>query len=342
MTNLELTARRERILRTVVEEYIATGSPVGSKTLATIGGFELSPSALRYELAWLEQAGLLDHPHTSAGRIPTEAGYRFYADRLVAERVPAARPPVDLIAANQEVEVALQATTEALSQVTNLLAMASAPPVSATEIRHVEVLMLQAQVVMVVVITASGGVDKRLFAFEQAVDGKLVDWAREYLNETVAGTQIGTHALRRHLEAPDLAPRERAFLAAIAPIFSDVIQDGHERVFLGGASRLMSELRARDVRDLGRLAAALEERATMLGLLRFAIQHDPVVVVIGSEHGDPRIRALSMVAASYGTTARSLGVISLIGPVRMDYARAIASVRGAAQLLSDFVEDVYR
>jgi heat-inducible transcriptional repressor len=341
MTDTEITPRRERILRWVVEEYIATGQPVGSKTLVTAGGFDFAPSTLRYELAWLEEAGLLDHPHTSAGRVPTEAGYRFHAGRLVAERAPAAPLPVQLPAASQEVEGALRATTEVLSQVTNLLSMASAPPASATVIRHVEVLLLQPQVVMVVVITASGSVEKGLFAFEQVVDPKLVDWARAYLNETVAGTQIGTHALRRRLEAPDLTPREREFLVAVAPIFSDLIEEAHERVFVGGASRLMSELQARDVHDLGRLATALEERATMLGLLRDALAQDRVIVRIGSEHGDPRISPLAVVAASYGTTARNLGVISLVGPVRMDYAGAIASVRGAAQALSDFVEDVF-
>jgi heat-inducible transcriptional repressor len=337
-----LTQRREQVLRFVVEEHIASGVPVGSKTLATAGGFAFAPSTLRYDLAWLERSGLLDHPHTSAGRVPTEEGYRYYARLLLAERRPAEPPPVDLTAAHQEIDAALRATTEALAQVTNLLALATAPPLSTTTIRHVEVLLLQPQVVMVVVITAAGGVAKRIFAFEEPVDPGLAEWARAYLNETLAGTAIGTHAVRRRLLAPELAPREHAFLAAVGPVFSDVIdENAGDRVYLGGASRLISELRAREVGDLHVLAAALEERATMIGMLRDALAADRVLVRIGAEHPDPRVRPLALVASSYGIGARNLGAVSLLGPVRMDYARAIPTVRAAAAALSEFIGEVY-
>lgn len=336
-----LTPRRERLLVRVVEEHIASGAPVGSKALAAEGEFGVSPSMIRYELAWLERAGLLDHPHTSAGRVPTESGYRYYAERLVGERPQAARQGLALsLDASQEVDTALQVTAEALSQVTNLLSLASAPPVSATVIRHVEVLLLQPQIVMAVVITASGNVSKRHFAFDRPVDPKLVESARAYLNETVTGTAIGSHALRRRLEAPDLSQRERDFLAAIGPSFSDVMEE-HETVFVGGASRLMSELRAQEVEELGLLASALEERATRLSLLRDALSADRVLIRVGTDHGDPRMRALAMVSAGYGVGARNLGAISLIGPVRMDYAMAISSVRTAAAALSEFVASVY-
>ena len=334
-----LTPRRERLLFRVVEEHIASGAPVGSKALAAEGEFGVSPSMIRYELAWLERAGLLDHPHTSAGRVPTDSGYRLYAERLVVDRAPGQAFPL-VLEASQEVDSALQATAEALSQVTNLLSLASAPPVSATVIRHVELLLLQPQIVMAVVITASGNVSKRHFAFDQPVDFKLVESAKAYLNETVTGTALGSHALRRRLTAPDLSTREREFLTAIGPVFSDVMEE-HEAVFVGGASRLMSELRAQEVTELGLLASALEERATRLALLRDALSADRVLIRLGDDHGDPRIRPLAMVSAGYGVGARNLGVVSLIGPVRMDYAVAISSVRSAAATLSEFVAAVY-
>jgi heat-inducible transcriptional repressor len=334
-----LTTRRERLLFRVVEEHIASGTPIGSKALAAEGEFGVSPSMIRYELAWLERAGLLGHPHTSAGRVPTDSGYRLYAERLVVERGPAQAFPL-VLEASQEVDTALQSTAEALSQVTNLLSLASAPPVSATVIRHIELLLLQPQIVMAVVITASGNVSKRHFAFDQSVDIKLVESAKSYLNETVTGTAIGSHALRRRLVSPDLSLREREFLTAIGPVFSDVMEE-HEAVFVGGASRLMSELRAQEVAELGSLASALEERATRLALLRDALSADRVLIRLGDDHGDPRIRPLAMVSAGYGVGARNLGVVSLIGPVRMDYAVAISSVRSAAAVLSDFVAEVY-
>src|SRR5438034_5691961 len=158
---MQLSERQRAVLRRMVEEFVGTGEPVGSKTLVERSDLRVSPSTVRSELAELENLGLLTHPHTSAGRIPTERGYRYYADRLLERLEP--RPPsfpLDLTAVRSEVETALQATTEMLSQVTHLLALVSAPPLRAATVRHVEVLRLQPQTVVVVVITSAGGVTK--------------------------------------------------------------------------------------------------------------------------------------------------------------------------------------
>src|SRR5437899_2054835 len=148
----QLSERQREILRLVVEEYVTTGQPVGSKNLVVRGGMEVSPSTVRNELASLETLGLLTHPHTSAGRVPTERGYRLFAGGVL-ERLDA-RPrafPLDLTSVRNEVDAALQATTELLSQATRLLALISAPPLETTTVRHLEVLMLQPDIVMVVV-----------------------------------------------------------------------------------------------------------------------------------------------------------------------------------------------
>ena len=179
------------ILIRVVTDYIATGHPVGSKALVESGGVDASASTVRYELAELESRGLLDHPHTSAGRVPTDAGYRLYAEGLLEQPLGAAQLPIDLSQVRNEVDAALRNTTEMMSQVTTLLAVVTAPPLETTEIRHVEVLLLQPRVVMVVVITSTGGVTKRIFPFEQAVDAKLIEWANAYLNEQMAGVSAG-------------------------------------------------------------------------------------------------------------------------------------------------------
>src|SRR5918912_1238861 len=162
-TKPQLTERQREILRRVVEEYVATGQPVGSKTLVERAGMHVSASTVRAELAELESLGLLTHPHTSAGRVPTEAGYRYYVDELLDRLEPGPGTfPLDLSAAQAEVDAALQATTEMLSDVTRLLALVSAPPLESATIRHVEVLLLQPQVVMVVVIKSAGSVTKRV------------------------------------------------------------------------------------------------------------------------------------------------------------------------------------
>ncbi len=218
-----LSERQRRILRRIIEEYIATGQPVGSKTLVERAGFDLSSSTVRAELADLERRGLLTHPHTSAGRIPTEAGYRTYVDELLAK--PESRPaefPLGLAAARAEIEEALQATTDLLSQLTRLLALVSAPPLEAATIRHVEVLPLQPNVVMVVVITSTGGVAKQRYAFTHAVDPGLVLWAADYLRERLGGVRLRSHLLRRAFEEPGLSPREGMFLQVIRSAFDAV------------------------------------------------------------------------------------------------------------------------
>src|SRR3954453_2924802 len=237
--HVQLTQRQEEVLRRVVEEFVASGQPVGSKTIVDKGVISAGPSTVRAELAELESLGLLTPPHTSAGRVPTEVGYRYYADELL--RRPESRPaefPLDLHTTRTEVESALQATTEMLSQVTRLLALVSAPPLEATTVVHVEVLLLQPEVVMVVVITSAGGVTKRIFHFDDPVDLGLAQWAGEYLNETVSGLQLGTTLLRRRFDDAGIGPRERAFLAALRPAFTELVS-AEQRLYVGGAADLL-------------------------------------------------------------------------------------------------------
>src|SRR5436305_3865733 len=165
---LQLTVRQQEILRRLVEEFVATGQPVGSRTLVERAGLTASASTVRAELADLEALGLLTHPHTSAGRVPTETGYRYYADELLHRLAPQPEQfPLDLHTQRTEVESALQATTEMLSQVTRLLALVSAPSLEATTVVRVEVLLLQPELVMVVLITSAGGVTNRHLRVEQ-------------------------------------------------------------------------------------------------------------------------------------------------------------------------------
>ncbi|HET7429840.1 MAG TPA: heat-inducible transcriptional repressor HrcA [Gaiellales bacterium] len=338
---LQLTPRQAVILTRVVTEYIQTGHPVGSKALVESGVVDASSSTVRYELAELESRGLLGHPHTSAGRVPTDAGYRLYAEQLLEQPLGAARLPIDLSEVRNEVDAALRSTTEMMSQVTNLLAVVTAPPLETAEIRHVEVLPLQPRVVMVVVITSTGGVTKRMFPFEDAVDAKLVEWANEYLNERLTGVRLGALTLRQRLYDEGLSPRERGFFEVLEPAFTELVSGEEQSLYVGGAARLFEEMRWADLAEINDLMHALEERVGLLRLLRGALESNRLYVRVGAENEIPHLRSLSLVAANYGLPARNLGTVSLIGPMRMDYATAIRSVRGAAALLSEFVEQVY-
>jgi heat-inducible transcriptional repressor len=335
-----LTPRQELLLGKVVEGFNATGQPVGSKALAADPDVTYGPSTIRNELAVLEEQGLLAHPHTSAGRIPTDAGYRYFVDRLLPARREG-RAELQLALVRREVDEAMRVTTETLSQVTNLLAIVSAPPIATTTIRHVEVLPLQPQVLMVVTITSTGGVSKRVFTFDRAVDPGLADWAASYLNEQLVGMSVGARMIGARLNDPGLHPTERAFVQQLAPAFTELEETAENTLYVDGAARLLAEHRFQDVSQLNELMEALERRVSLLGMLSRALDERDIYVRIGGENEMPALRSLSLVAGNYGLPQRNLGTVSVIGPTRMDYARAIVTVREAALQLSRFVEDIY-
>ncbi len=335
-----LTPRQAILLGKVVAGFSATGQPVGSKTLASDPEIKAGPSTIRNELAVLEECGLLAHPHTSAGRVPTDAGYRYYVDQLLPA-APARAHELRLQLVRREVDEAMRVTTETLSQVTNLLAMVSAPPIGTTTIRHIEVLALQPQVLMVVVITSTGGVSKKVFTFDRPVDPGLADWAGSYLNEKLVGIGLGARMLHSRLVDVALSSNERAFVEELAPAFTELAATADDTLYVDGAARLISEYRFQDVSQLNALMEMLERRVSMLGVLSAALDSRGAYVRIGHENTEPALRSLSLVAANYGLPSRNLGTVSVIGPTRMDYAHAIRAVRDAAFELSRFVEELY-
>src|SRR3954452_12433250 len=342
MERMQISARQQLLLRRVVEGHVELGQPVGSKWLAERTDMPWGPSTIRAELARLEELGLLAHPHTSAGRVPTDRGYREYVDSLLeADALPARAPSLDLHSMRHEVDEAMRTTTEQLSQVTNMLAIVSAPPIATTTIKHIEVLLLQPQVAMGVVITSTGGVTKRVVSYDATVDPGLVAWARSYLNEVLGGMAVGARMVHQRLAAPDLAEPERSFVATLAPAFMELEDTAGDTLYVGGATRLMSEHRLQELSQINDLMQLLERRVALLSMLRSALEEPSVYLRIGTENEQTELRALSVVAANYGLAARNLGAVSVLGPMRMDYPRAIASVRQAALELSHFVSDLY-
>ena len=339
---MQVTARQQFLLRKVVEGYEDLNSPVGSKWIADQVDVPWGPSTVRSELARLEELGLLEHPHTSAGRVPTNSGYRHYVDELLAGgTLPAPRKSVELSDMRREVDEAMRATTEQLSQVTDLLALVTAPPIETATIHRVEVLALQPSVAMVVVITSTGGVTKRVIPFDRPLDGGLLDWAGAYLNEALGGLDVGSRQLAGRLADPELSGREREFLAKLAPAFTELEDSAEHTLFYDGAARLVSEQRFQELPQLSNLMDALQRRQALLSLMRASLSESNVYLRIGQENPAPELRSLSMVAANYGLARRNLGAVSVLGPVRMNYPGAIIAVRQAAAELSRFVAEVY-
>jgi len=324
----------------VVDAYLGSAKPVSSKEVAEKPEVEWGPSTVRAELAALEDQGYLTHPHTSAGRVPTDAGYRRYVDMLVESGASPAEPRVDL-ELRREVDAAMRETTTALAQMNDLMALVTAPPLGSATIHRVEALRLQANKVMVVVITSTGGVTKRVFDFEEPVDSGLVEWASSYMNESLAGMGVGARMIAGRLAGPELGPAEAEFVAILAAAFTELEQEPVDALYMDGAARLLSEAHVADLPRVDELMGALEGRAGVLRMLHSALEERSVFCWIGGENPQPELRSVSVVGANYGLGHRNLGSVGVVGPLRMDYATAISSVRGAARELSRYFETVY-
>jgi heat-inducible transcriptional repressor len=338
-----LSQRQELILRLVVEAYLDSARPVPSKDVAERREVEWGPSTVRAELAALEAAGYLTHPHTSAGRVPTDAGYRRYVDSMLESGLVPAEPGVELELSRlrREVDTAMRETTAALAEVTDLVAMATAPePSLAATIHRVEVLRLQPDKVVVIAIASTGDVTRRVFEFGRPVDGGLVAWASSYLNESLAGLGVGARMIESRLVDPELSGVEAEFIATLGTTFTDFVAEGGD-LYLDGASRLLSEAHLPDLPRADELMTALERRAGMLQMLRSSLDRRSVFFWIGGENPQPELRSVSVIGANYGLGHRNLGAVGVVGPLRMDYALAIASVRHAARELSRYFETVY-
>jgi heat-inducible transcriptional repressor len=327
----------------VVKDYLRTGQPVASHTIAGDPDLDCGPSTVRNELALLEEYGLLAHPHVSAGRVPTDAGHRYLVDRLLSagQALERPEPRLELSLIRREVDEAMRATTETLSQMTNMLAVVSAPSLNTATIRRIEVLALQPQLVLIVIITSTGGVSKMLATFERSIDPGLLSWAGEYLNERLVGLGLGARMIHQRLADASLSATELDFLAHFAPAFGSLASQAEDELYVDGTARLFSSVQIGDASQVNELIVLLERRVALLRVLRAALSEPGVYVRIGHENELPAMRSLAVVATGYGVAQRRLGTVSVIGPVRMDYAGAIATVRGAAHELSRFVEDTY-
>jgi len=325
-----------------VEIYLREGTPVPSRLIAERDEPGWSASSVRAELAALEDEGLLTHPYTSAGRIPTDAGYRYYVEQLLSREISAGVRADDgsEVVAKREVYEAIRETTEELARINDLVALVTAPPIETATVHRVEVLRLRPRVVTVVVIASNGEVTKRVFTFPDEVDPGLVSWASSYLNERLAGIGVGARMLAGRLADPELGRVEREFVAEIESTFTDLGSNSQESLYVDGTDRLLESVSDEVIGAAG-IVGALEKRRDLLETLRTALERDSVFAWIGEENPAPELRSVSVVGANYGLGYRNLGAVGVIGPVRMDYPKAIASVQAAAGDLSRFFETVY-
>ena len=336
---MDLDERKARLLRAVVHEFIYTEKPVGSKSLTERYSLGVSPATIRNELAVLEEQGYLSHPHTSAGRIPTDRGYRFYVDALsgVGELARAQEETIArFFEGAADLEETLQRTSLLLSSLTQYTAMVSPPALDRSRLRHIEVVGLGRRVVMLVLIVDSGRVEKRLVETAQDVAVEDLESLRRLLNERLADERLSRAELILDAMADEVAPGRRTLFQTLAAAIGEFVGDQtSERVWLGGQAHIAGPGAFDGIETVRRVYEALEQQVLMLRMLQATIGgNDQVAVVIGSENTVEGMEACSLVTSAYlaGDASGSIGVL---GPTRMDYLRAMAAVQAVARYLGD-------
>ena len=332
-----LDDRKLEVLRAIVEDYVATQEPVGSKALVDRHHLRVSPATVRNDMAALEEEGFIAQPHTSAGRIPTDKGYRLFVDRLATVRPlsPAEKRAIStFLEGAVDLEDVVQRSVRILAQVTRQVAIVQYPSLTRSTVRHVELVTLAPTRLLLVLITSSGRVEQRVIETARAVGDGVVGDLRARINTAVMGQRL-TDAVNRLSEIGDgFAPEDRpvvsVVVAALVEAFSDERSD--ERVAVGGTANLM---RFGDDFDssIRPVLEALEEHVVLLRLLGEATSRSDLTVRIGHEVPFEELCTTSVVAAAYGMD-ESLATLGVMGPTRMDYPGTMAAVRAVARYMS--------
>jgi heat-inducible transcriptional repressor len=324
--------RRFEVLRAIVADYVHTHEPIGSKALVERYSLGVSSATVRNDMASLEDDGYLTQPHTSAGRIPTDKGYRLFVDQLADLKPlsPAERKAIHTFLDGAiDLDDVLRRSVRLLAQLTRQVAVIQVPSLSRATVRHIEVVSLTTTRLMLVLITDTGRVDQRMVDLRAEADPALVAQLRELLNNALVGERLPNAANKISdiiLQAPE--EMRSVVVAACTVLVESLIEHPEERLVLGGTANL-----TRNVGDfpgsLRTVLEALEEQVVVLKLLT-SVSEDTVMVRIGHENEDVQMQNTSVVSIGYGQPGSLLGGMGVVGPTRMDYPGTIASVRAVA------------
>jgi heat-inducible transcriptional repressor len=331
-----MQSRQLEILRAIVEEYVATDEPVGSKSLSQRRSLGVSPATIRNEMASLEDAGLITAPHTSAGRIPTDKGYRIFVDKLAEVKplsLPERRAIERFLDGAHDLDDMVMRTVRILAQVTKQVAVVQYPSLSKSKVRHVELVLMTDFRLMMVLITSTGRVEQRVLELPYSLsEGLMVD-LRVRINSIVAGKKMTevSSALEKILTV--YSNTESTSIALIiSHLMEMALEKPEEKVVLAGTANLA---RAENSGEIHEILEALEEQVVLLRLLSDA--GDSMKVRIGEEQDEKSLRHTSVVTMGYGNQESAFGALGILGPTRMDYSSSMSAVSAVARYVGRFL-----
>ena len=328
------------ILRAIVEDYVATHEPVGSKVLAARHGLSISPATIRNEMAALEDEGLIIQPHTSAGRIPTDLGYRVFVDRLSTVKplsAPEKRAIDKFLEGAVDLDDVVARTVRLLAQVTHQVAIVQYPSLKRSSVRHIEVISLMPTRLMLILIADTGRVEQRILDLATEMSEGTLSELRNKLNAQAQGKKLASlPTLLEEFEGNFAQPAQVNVRNVISVILEMAIERNEERVVISGTSNL-----ARHAPDFNEsvhpVLEALEEQVVLLRLLGEAV--DEMKVRIGHEQEDKKLQSTSVITTGYGPTGDAVATLGIIGPTRMDYATSMSAVGAVARYVSRFLQE---
>jgi len=332
--------RRFEVLRAIVADYVSHQEPVGSKVLVERYNLGVSSATVRNDMAALEEEGYIAQPHTSAGRVPTDKGYRLFVDRLseIKPLSPAERRAIhSFLEGAIDLDDVLRRSVRLLAQLTRQVAVVQYPTLTRSTVRHLEVVSITPARLMLVLITDTGRVDQRLVDLGDVIGEDSVSRLRAVLNGAMVGERLAEASVKV-AELPEQAPTELrdAMIRVCSVLIESLVEHPEERLVLGGTGNL-----TRNAADfpgsLRMVLEALEEQVVVLKLLAAAKDAGTVMVSIGNENEAQEMRSTSVVSVGYGGGGNLLGGMGVVGPTRMDYPGTIAAVRAVANYMGDIL-----
>ena len=335
--------RKLNVLRAIVEDYVATQEPVGSKALVDRHQLGVSPATVRNDMAALEEEGFITQPHTSAGRIPTDKGYRLFVDRLSGVKplsAPEKRAITTLLEGAVDLDDVVQRSVRLLAQLTRQVAVVQYPTLSRSTVRHVEVVPLGGTRLLLVLILSTGRVEQRVVELPEPLAEEAVAEIRTKVNRAALGERLAD-AADKLVQLPDeFEQGSRAPIAALVASLVEAMSDhrSDERVVVGGTANLARFGDGFDA-SIRPMLEALEEHVVLLRLLGEATSPTTVTVRIGHEGPYEELATTSVVATGYGPGDEALASLGIVGPTRMDYPGSMAAVRAVARYVSRILDE---
>ena len=332
-----LSERAQSLLKALVERYIIDGQPVGSRALARFSGLELSPASIRNIMADLEDLGFIASPHTSAGRVPTPRGYRFFVDTLLTIR------PLETVEINQlegqlhveNMQRLVSSASTLLSDLTRFAGVVVAPKRVNPAFRHIEFVQLSEKRVLMIIVTPEGDVQNRIIAIERAYTPAELTQAANFINQNYAGLTFDEIRKRVHDEIKQLHDDMNRLMTAALEAGSQAVTESSEDVVISGSRNLLQvEDLSSNMARLRQLFELFETKTSLLQLLDLSSRANGVQIFIGGESGLVPLDECSVVTAPYEVDGRVVGTVGVIGPTRMAYERVIPIVDITAKLLS--------